>query len=90
MDLESISRKGVQVQILLRAPMIDYKHNGGFMKREENKIIYSTKLDKKITEPWKLKLKLIAKTDKNEFKNYEDYLTYMKNMFKRIDAGEQI
>lgn len=60
------------------------------MKREENKIIYSTKLDKKITEPWKLKLKLIAKTDKNEFKNYEDYLTYMKNMFKRIDAGEQI
>ena len=59
------------------------------MNNKDYRLAYVTKSDKKIMEPWKLKLKLIARTDEKSFKSNDDYKKYMKNVFKRIDAGEE-
>lgn len=59
------------------------------MNNKDYRLVYVTKSDKKVIEPWKLKLKLIARTDENSFKSKEEYNEYIKNAFKRIDAGEE-
>lgn len=60
------------------------------MNNKDYRLVYVAKSDKKVIEPWKLKLKLIARTNESSFKSKEEYNRYVKDAFKRIDAGEEI
>lgn len=54
------------------------------MYEEKGKLVHTTKSDKKIMEPWKLKLKLIARTNEGSFKSKEEYNRYVKYVEKNI------